>query len=214
MSITLIIIIMTCIISWQGFNGQNEKLLFYPYAMKRNGQWYRFLSHGFVHGSFGHLAINMFVLYMFGEQVEYVFEEAFGLLPGKIMYIAMYILGILVSSIYSYFKHSDNPAYRAVGASGAVSAITFAFIVFAPWEWLLLFFVIPIPAVVFGVLYLIYSQYMERQGTDNIGHDAHFWGAVWGLVFTLVSLVLLRPVLLDIIWRTLLAGPSMPTFFQ
>ncbi len=205
---------MTVIISLQAFNGGMDKLLFYPYAMKREGQLYRFLSHGFVHNDFGLLAINMFVLYMFGEQVEFLFEEAFGLLEGKIAFIAMYVLGILVSSAYSYFKHKDNPMYRAVGASGAVSAVTFAFILFAPWEWLLLFFVIPIPGIVFGVLYLIYSQYMERRGNDNIGHDAHFWGSVWGIVFTIGAALIFNPGILNYFIAVLLAGPSMPSFFQ
>lgn len=183
-SITLIIIIFTCIVSITSFNrpDQIDKLSFWPYMINERKEWYRFITSGFVHADFMHLAFNMLTLWFFGNAMEQYFQLFFG---SKFFFILLYVLGLILPDISSYFRQKDNIAYRAIGASGAVSAVLFSIIVFDPWMMIRVFF-IPLPAIVFGVLYLAYSWYMAKRGGDNIGHDVHFWGAVLGLVFPIV----------------------------
>ncbi|MBX6379983.1 MAG: rhomboid family intramembrane serine protease [Thermoflavifilum aggregans] len=182
MSLTLIIIIVTCVISISAFYNPQllEQFLFWPFYIKRRHEYWRFITCGFIHLDYIHLGFNMFTLYFFGQIVElYIFE---GKGSGFLLF---YLLSLVGSNLYSYFRHRDNFDYRALGASGAVSAVVFSFIVFAPWQTILVFF-IPVPAIVYGVLYLIYSAYMSRKGYDNIGHDAHFWGGVFGIAYTII----------------------------
>jgi membrane associated rhomboid family serine protease len=110
----------------------------------------------------------------------------FGNILGSALFLVMYLLTIILADTPTYFKHQDNPHYAAIGASGGVSGVLFAFILFMPWSMLGLFFVIPIPAIVFGVLYLWYESYAAKNSRDNIGHDAHFWGAIAGIVITII----------------------------
>jgi membrane associated rhomboid family serine protease len=162
------------------------KLRFSPFMVKNKNQTYRFFTHAFVHADWMHLFINMFVLLSFGRIVEAFFEQVF---EGKAMvyYIILYLGGILFSSLPSYWKHQHDPVYSAVGASGAVSAVLFSCILFAPLSGIYLMFIpIPIPAFVFGFLYLAYEAYSARRASDNIGHDAHFWGAMYGVIITLM----------------------------
>jgi membrane associated rhomboid family serine protease len=184
---TLIIIIVSVAISLLAFyNGElSQKLRFNAYAIKQYREWYRFLTYGFIHADYIHLLVNMFVLYSFGRVVENYFGILF---PGKanFYYIILYVGGILISVAAAYNKHKDNPYYNAVGASGAVSAVVFSSILFQPTGGIrFLFLPFSIPAVVFGILYLVYSAYMAKRAKDNIGHDAHFWGAVFGVVYTI-----------------------------
>jgi membrane associated rhomboid family serine protease len=184
---TIYIIIITVAVSIFAFNNNDlhYRLRFNPYMAHTENQWYRFFTHAFVHADWMHLAINMFVLYSFGTQVEQYFGFFFG---GKAVffYLLMYAGGILFSSISTYIKYKSEPYYNAVGASGAVSAVVFSSIVLDPMAKLgFLFLPIPMPAFVFGVIYLIYSAYMSKKGNDNIGHDAHFWGALFGVFFTI-----------------------------
>lgn len=211
MSLTLILVLMTGIVSYQGFNNPatNAKLMLYPIQMKARGEWYRFISHGFVHADWMHLIVNMLVLYQFGTFLEATFIQVFGAGVGQILYVILYLSSIIISAIPSYFQHQDNPGYAAVGASGATSALVFGFILFNPWEW---FTFPPLPALLFGVAYLWYSSYMEKRGMDNIGHNAHFWGAVYGFVFTIISAVAFRPELINYFIAKLMQGPSMPGF--
>jgi membrane associated rhomboid family serine protease len=206
-TITLALIVVTGLISWQSFNNfaMREKLLFEPYKMKRERDFFRFITHGFIHADIGHLLINMLVLYQFGEAIEIVFGNVFAPGTGRLMYLFMYLSAIVVSSIPDYLKHQDNYAYGALGASGATSAMVFSYILFSPWDW---FMFPPMPALVFGILYLIYSNYMARRGGDNIGHNAHFWGAVYGLAFTLGSMAILRPEMISFFWARLMQGPQ------
>ncbi|MEO5675841.1 MAG: rhomboid family intramembrane serine protease [Chitinophagales bacterium] len=185
MSITIIIIIITALVSFGAFqsNELEQRLILRPYLINRDNQWYRFITSGFIHANIPHLAINMLVLYSFGRVVEYYYQAAFGDL-GEAYFIAMYTGGIIVSDLPTYFKHRNNPSYASLGASGAVSSVLFASIFFNPWSQVMLFF-IPMPGIVMGVLYLIYSAYMSRKSDDNINHDAHFYGAVFGVLFTL-----------------------------
>jgi membrane associated rhomboid family serine protease len=183
MSITVWIIIVTCLVSISAFRNDRlmERFLFWPYFTKRKNEWWRFVTCGFIHADYMHLGFNMFTLYFFGRIAEiYIF--------GKAGFVLFYLLALIASNIYSYFRHRDNYDYRALGASGAVSTAVFSFIILAPWEKIIIF-VLPVPAIIYGVFYLAYSAYSSRKGYDNIGHDAHFWGGVFGIVYTL----LLRP---------------------
>ncbi len=191
MSVTLIIIAATVIVSIGAFQNAQlfDKLRFDPYSMRINKDWHRFFSYALLHADWGHLLINMFVLFSFGRNVELLFELFFGN-KAMLYFILLYVGGVFISVIPSFEKHKDNPYYVAVGASGAVSAVLFSSILMYPQgKIIFLLFPVPIPAFVFGILYLIFSAYMARRAKDNIGHDVHFWGAVFGFAFT----ILLRP---------------------
>jgi membrane associated rhomboid family serine protease len=173
--------------------------LFSPYAIHKNGEWHRFITGGFIHADYMHLAVNMYVLYIFGEILEmYMLPIFFGKLS-KLVFVALYVLGIIVSDIPSYFKHRNNSSFLALGASGAVSSIVFASILLNPWEGGigLLFIPVFLPPVVFGGLYLLYSYIMSRRGRDHINHDAHFYGALFGLIFP----GLIKPVIFSIFFQ-------------
>ncbi len=185
-SITNIIVALTCLISIGLMQNREGKfsLIFHPLSIKKNKQWYRFVSSGLIHADMTHLLINMFVLWSFGNAIEaYYYPEFLGE-HTTIKYLALYFGGIIVSSIPSYFRHNNNPAYAALGASGGVSAVVFAVIMFAPWQNLYLYGVIAIPQILAGAAYLYYSWYKDKKGADNIGHMAHFTGAIWGFLFT------------------------------
>ncbi len=188
--ITYIIIAITVVFSlgaMENFSLKN-KMMFNAYMIQHRKEWYRFFSNGLIHADFMHLAFNMFTLYMFGRGVElfYGSEAIFGE-RGPLFFILLYVGGLAMSSLYSFEKNKNNPHYNALGASGAVSAVLFAFIALDPTAKLgLLFIPIPIPAYLFGVLFLGIEYYLGKRGQSNIGHDAHFWGAVYGIVFTFV----------------------------
>jgi len=194
MTLTLFIIILTAITSITAFSNREVfyRLKFHPSSMSNGKELYRFASHALLHADWMHLLINMFVLYSFGTLVESMFGIMFGK-KAMLFFGLLYVLGAICSSIPSFFKHRNNYAYSAVGASGAVSAILFASILIYPQGSIsFMFLPIPIPAWLFGILYLVYSAYMSKKSVDNIGHDAHFWGAVFGIVFTAI----LNPALL------------------
>ncbi len=186
LSITNIIVGITCLVSYVVLQNQTgeARLIFHPVTIREYHQWYRFLTSGFVHADLTHLVINMFVLWSFGNAIEtYFYPGYLGEFSAQ-KYMALYFGGIVVSSIPSYVRHSKNPNYAALGASGGVSAVVFAAILFEPWQNLYLYGVIAIPQILAGVAYLFYSWYKDKKSTDNIGHIAHFAGAVWGLLFT------------------------------
>ena len=161
--------------------------MFNAYEIKRKKEWYRFFSHGLIHADWVHLGLNIYVLYLFGGKVEHEFIKEFGMVRGIVNYLLLYIGGLAVSSFYSYAKHQDNPNYNSLGASGAVSAVVFASIALFPMDKLgIILIPFYIPGVIFGALYLLYSNYMAKKQLDNIGHDAHFWGALFGFVITFV----------------------------
>jgi membrane associated rhomboid family serine protease len=156
-----------------------------PYKVQNRKQYYRFITSGFLHQNPGHLFLNMFSFYFFGRNMEYVFQAIFGEL-GNVYFIALYLLAIIVSDIPSYFKHKDNPGYNSLGASGAVAAIIFASIIFMPLENICLFVVFCLPGFILGTAYLIYSYYQGRKANDNINHDAHLYGALFGAAFCII----------------------------
>src|SRR5688572_19614961 len=187
-SLRLIIIIVTGIISFIALsNGKlMDQFLFYPPAVSR-GQLYRFFSCGLIHADWGDLIFNMISLYLFGEAVESKFMEAFGPL-GKLVYLGMYVLALAASVIPTYINNKDNYHYRSLGASGAVSAVIFAGILFFPMAKLGLFFIpIYIAGFLFGILYLFVSGWMDKRGGGNINHSAHIFGALFGVGFTIVA---------------------------
>ncbi|MCB0811459.1 MAG: rhomboid family intramembrane serine protease, partial [Flavobacteriales bacterium] len=157
---TLLIILLTALVSvWAWQDGLVfQALLFEPFVIKARGQWYRFLTHAFVHADGYHLFVNMFVLYMFGSNVERLFGVFTGG-SGTMAYVGLYVGGILFSSLVGYQRHIHDPGYRAVGASGAVAAVLFAHILMLPTQAIYLMFIpIPIPSFVFGILYLAYER--------------------------------------------------------
>ena len=186
--LTIIIIAITVVVSILCFQNQDlfMKLRFSPYLVKTKNQTYRFFTHAFVHADWMHLLINMFVLLSFGRIVEAYFGMVF---EGKatVYFILLYLGGILFSSLPAYWKHQHDHTYSAIGASGAVSAVLFSSILFDPLSGIRIMFIpIDIPAFVFGFLYLAYEAYATKKSSDNIGHDAHFWGAMYGVIITLV----------------------------
>ncbi len=186
LSITNIIVGITCLISFPLMQNQTGKaiLIFHPVTIREHHQWYRFLTSGFIHADLAHLAINMFVLWSFGNAIErYYFPVFMGDYSTQV-FIALYFGGVIVSSIPSYFRQNKNPNYAALGASGGVSAVVFAAILFEPWQNLYLYGVIAIPQILAGSAYLYYSWYKDKNATDNVGHMAHFVGATWGFLFT------------------------------
>jgi membrane associated rhomboid family serine protease len=194
-SITTILVIITCIISFFAFQNtaMRERLIFNPYVIHHRRQWFRFISSGMIHADWIHLLVNMFVLYTFGRIVEAdyqnVFEER-----GTYYFLLLYFGGMAISIVPTYSKQKENPGYNALGASGAVAAVVFAFILFHPMERLYLYGIIALPGIVFGLIYLGYCYYAGRKQSDFINHDAHFWGALFGVLFTIV----MKPQILGI----------------
>lgn len=191
MSITILIIVVTVIVSFTA-NSKSElfqKLLFNPYLVYHKKEWYRLFTHAFVHDNQNifHLIFNMYVLYNFGSIVESILLNEMGRL-GIPYYLFLYLGATAIASLPSLVRHKDNYNYNAVGASGAVSAVLFASIAFMPFTGgigiiFLPFFIKPL---YFGLLYLAYEIYMDKRNSDNVAHDAHTWGAVFGFLFILL----------------------------
>lgn len=183
--LTYIIIGFTCLVSIMSFQNRDmyAKLLFNSYIIHNNKQWYRFVTHAFVHADWLHLGFNMLSMVFFGVHVEQAFVDIFGEIKGEVMYLVEYILAIVMSSAYDFEKHKHNAYYSAVGASGGVFAILFTFILFFPTHRIGMMFLPRMPGFIMGPLLLILSLYLAKRGTDNIGHAAHFGGAIFGLIF-------------------------------
>ena len=189
-SITLAIIVATSLVSWLGFNNEalRNALVLWPPAVTRKHEYHRFLGYGVVHADFMHLLFNMFTLYFFGRLMEGFYAQYLGAMG----FLWFYLSALVVSALPSYLKHRDDPDYVTLGASGAVSAVLFAFILLRPWETLLVYFV-PVPAIIFAALYTGYSVYMNHRQADRVNHSAHLAGAAYGVLFT----VMLEPRVLS-----------------
>lgn len=189
--ISLIILIACLLISIPAFKRSDifYKYDFNPYAIVSNKEYIRFISHAFLHADGWHLGINMFVLYMFGGATERYFSAYAGS-KGVLYFLLLYFGGILFSALPSYKKHQNNPNYHSVGASGAVSAVVFSSVVFSPGTELCLYGLpfLCFPGIVWGIIYIIYSYRKSKQANDHINHDAHLWGAIYGVVFTMLIL--------------------------
>ena len=184
MSFSLIIIIITAIVSYATFTNNElyNKLILWPRVMDNPAEYYRLLTSGFIHADWTHLIFNMLALFFFGNHVQDMLTYYTG---KSFLFPALYLLGIIVASLPSFVKHRNNGYYRSLGASGGVAAVLFAFVYMQPWAVIYVWF-IPMPAILAAVAYLVYSAYMSRRGGDNVNHDAHFWGAIFGFLFTLV----------------------------
>ncbi|MDH6358763.1 rhomboid family intramembrane serine protease [Parabacteroides sp. PF5-9] len=190
--ITYLIIGITAVLSFQCFSNRAwfMRLAFIPFRVVRDKEWYRLISHGFIHADMMHLLVNMFTFWSFGLYMERTFEW---MGSGKWGFLGLYFGGMIFASVYDLIKQRDNSLYVSIGASGAVSAVLFSSIIFDPWGKILLFAIVPIPGIVFALLYLLYCQYMARQANDHINHNAHFYGALYGFVYP----ILLQPSLLQ-----------------
>lgn len=189
MSITLILIIANVALSVPAFSNKElfYKLDLQPYMIKHRKQWHRFLSHAFLHVDYGHLVVNMYVLYIFGKMVESNYQDLFG--TKWILYFGMlYLGGILFSALPGFGRHQDNFNYHSVGASGAVSAVVYSFILMEPFRELGLLFIpgLRFDAIWFGLLYLALEIYLDRRGESRVAHSAHYFGGIFGFVFTLI----------------------------
>ena len=187
MTITIAIIVITVGVSLYAMPKPTVQysLTMNPYMITKRGQYYRLVTSGFIHNDHMHLIMNMFSFYFFGTQLEYIFDIIFGEL-GTAYFIAMYILGIIVSDIPTLFKHQNNHAYNSLGASGAVAAVIFGCILFQPLQDICLYAVLCFPGFILGTVYIIYSYYSSKRSRDNINHDAHLFGALFGLFFCIV----------------------------
>lgn len=188
MSLTIILIIATVLISILGFINAKirEDLIFSPVMISQKNQYYRFLSYGFLHADIMHLIFNMYAFYLFGEATEYYFSEVFGQY-GATFYILLYFLSLIACVIPDFMKYKNNPNYRSLGASGAVSAVVFAYIMFNPLQGIgLLFIPVFIPGFLFGLLFLVISYFLGKKGGSVVNHAAHIWGAIFGILFILV----------------------------
>lgn len=196
-SLTIALVAVTVAVSWLAFNNRRllDRLLLWPPAIERRHQYDRLLTHGFVHADWQHLLFNMITLYFFGRAVEGVFTE----LIGRAGFALFYLSAIVVAILPTYLRHRHDPRYRSLGASGAVSAVLFAYILMAPWSLIFVFF-LPVPAIVYAVFYVGYSIWMDRQGGDNVNHSAHLWGAGYGVLFT----VMMEPRVIAIFLERLL----------
>ena len=196
------IIIITTLLSIYALYNQEvfSRLKFNAYAIRHHGQGWRFFSYGLIHADWMHLFINMFVLYSFGKAVIDAYHFYFDI-KGYLFYLLLYAGGIIFSVLFDYGKHKDDAHYNAVGASGAVSAVLFASILLYPTGSVMIFPIpFPLPSVVFGVIYLIYTAVMARRATDNIGHNAHFFGAIFGIAYTIA----LKPILAISFWKQIM----------
>ena len=199
--ITFILIAVTCVVTLLAFKNPAlaGRLILWPPAIDRHKQYDRLVTYGFIHADFWHLLFNMITLFFFGRVMEDIIT---GLSGSRWTFVAFYFAALVVSILPTYLKHQKDPNYRSLGASGAVSAVLFAFILINPWARIGVFF-IPMPAIVFAVLYIGYSIWMDKRGGDNVNHGAHLAGAAFGVLFMLALeprvlahflQVLLRPV--------------------
>lgn len=184
---TLVLIAITSAFSIFAFSKREllYKYQFNAYQILKRRQYLRLILHGFLHANWTHLLVNMIVLYSFGRGLESYFSHIFGS-AASFLFTLLYLSAIVVSPLYSLIKNRNNYLYNAVGASGAVSAVVFAAIVFDPWSKIYFFGILPIPGILFAALYLVYSWQMSKKEGDNVAHDTHFFGALYGLIFPFI----------------------------
>ena len=184
MSWTILILIATVFVSYLAFDRPplKEMLVFYPYQIKVKNEWHRILTHAFIHADYTHLVLNAFVLWQFGTRLEGLMEQ----ISGPSSFALLYFGGAVFAAIPGMLRHHDHPHYKSLGASGAVSAVLIAYILYFPTSKLLLFLLVPLPAFVIGILFFVYEHQMDKRSQGNIAHDAHLWGGLFGLIFTIL----------------------------
>jgi membrane associated rhomboid family serine protease len=181
-SVTFLLIAINVVVSLVALYGVPqflEKGYLKPYRVVRQHTWYELFTSGFLHASLGHLFVNMLTLYFFGRVMEHIL--------GPIYFLGLYLTSLVLAGIPSVIKYKDDPDYATLGASGAVGGVLFAFIFLFPLQSIYFFFIpIPIPAIIFGILFLLYSMYETGQAGGTINHEAHLTGAVWGIIYLLI----------------------------
>ncbi|WP_293706162.1 MULTISPECIES: rhomboid family intramembrane serine protease [unclassified Stenotrophomonas] len=182
--ITFVLIGVTALVSWLAFKDRKlaDRLVLWPPAVDRHKQYDRLVTYGFIHADFPHLLFNMITLFFFGRLVEKLMTSITG---HWWVYLLFYLSALVVSILPTYLKNQKNPNYLSLGASGAVSAVLFAFILVSPWSLIFVFF-IPAPAILYAVFYVGYSIWMDKKGGDNVNHSAHLAGAAYGVMFMLL----------------------------
>lgn len=187
MSITILIIIVTVLVTLYAWNNQDRyyRWMLNPYSVVERKQYFRLITSGFIHKDYIHLAFNMITLYFFGRVMESILISLHGLM-GIVYYLVLYFAGMIIADIPSIIKHRNNHAYNSLGASGAVSAVIFAAILFNPTADICLYYIICFPGFIGGALFLIYSYYQGRNTGSIVNHDAHFYGAVFGILFSIL----------------------------
>ncbi len=187
MNITLVLILITVGVSVWAWRSPSlmDSWVLNPYDVVHKNQYYRLLTSGFLHADFGHLFFNMFSLYLFGSQIEQIFALLFGA-SGEIYLVIFYLLAIVISDIPTLIRHRNDKNYNSLGASGGVSSIIFGAILFFPLNKVYLYGIIGFPGFIFGILYIGYSFYESRQNRGTINHDAHLYGALFGILFMAV----------------------------
>lgn len=200
LDITIIIVVATCMISFNAFNKEDLKyrLAFSPYEVKHHQKYTKYITHMFVHADITHLLFNMLSFYFLGKELlqataipEIGLNDgliaSYGSAIGSAHFIVLYFLGGIFATVWPMLRNYDNPAYVSLGASGAVSAVIFATILWNPkLELSLMFLPIPIPAYIFGPLYLAFEFWAFRRNKTNIAHDAHIGGALFGVIYVLI----------------------------
>ena len=192
--ITITIIIITSLISYQAFRDHSlaDKLIFQPAAV-RDGQWFRLLTYGLLHADFTHLLFNMFTFYLFGSSIEAIFKGYLGTAPGSMAFLMLYIGGLVFSILPTYLKQKDNYYYKGLGASGAVSAVVFAYILINPMNFMGIFLIpIMLPAFLFGFIFVFISMYLDKKQVGGINHSAHVAGGLFGVALTVIVFLVLR----------------------
>ncbi len=185
---TYALLLSILIISVLGFNQTRlvQSFSHYPYSEKRYNQYYRWLTNGFFHANWTHLLLNSFVLYQFGVTIEEIYKQKFGFISGGLIYLAVYFFILIGSCIPTFLHHKNNVHYSSIGASGALSGILLIYVLYYPFNLLYLFGMVPMPAIVFAVVYLGYSWWASKQAADQIDHYAHFYGSLIGLLIGLI----------------------------
>jgi membrane associated rhomboid family serine protease len=201
MQITPVFAILIFLVSILAFNNRNlfENYLYSPYRVWRDKQWYRIITGGFLHANWVHLLVNLFVFWEFGSFLEKEYTGVFGQTGSMFFLGALFLGGIVFANVPALFRHKQDRSFRSIGASGGVSAVLFSYILINPWSMLYLYFIIPLYSLIVGVLFLIYSYWASRNSRDNIDHLAHFWGSVYGIVFTAI----VYPESIRIFWQQL-----------
>ena len=186
-SVTIILIAISVAASFYAWSRPDifQRWLFNPYAVSHRKQYYRFLTSGFIHSDYMHLLFNMFTLYFFGPIIEHYYGILFNG-SGTALFLALYFVSMIIADLPTFFKNRNNPHYNSLGASGAVSAVVFSSIMFQPLSEIAIFGILPLPGFILGGLYLLYSYYQGKKMADNINHDAHLYGALFGVAFTVV----------------------------